>query len=282
MKNTYQLLSVIMMFMTVFGFAQTVDLNSHVISTAPSGASLEWHNALPVSTSNALTPAQALAAGAGTYYAVYYDSVNGCYSPYSKVKVVIGNCPSSTYDLTSLSTTAAPAGAILEWHTSTSPGSSTLVSNAASAGAGTYYAVYHDTVNGCYSPVSDPLIVGANSGCSSLCYKPAVTAGTPLDGKVGVSSLGRAGADNSDNWPMIRKGAWLVIEAKTKGFLPNRVKFNASNQPVADDGTTLIITTPVEGMMVYDVVNKCMKVYTSTDGGTTFGWFCMSTQTCPD
>lgn len=61
----------------------------------------------------------------------------------------------------------------------------------------------------------------------------------------------------------------------------NRVKFNASNHPVADDGTTLVITTPVEGMMVYDTTNNCLKVYTSNDGGSTFAWHCMNVQTCP-
>jgi hypothetical protein len=79
---------------------------------------------------------------------------------------------------------------------------------------------------------------------------------------------------------MVRKGAWTVLEAKTKGFVVNRVKFNTSNQPVADNGTTLVITNPVEGMMVYDTTNNCLKVYTTTDG-TTFAWHCMSTQACP-
>lgn len=280
MKNRCKLLSVIMMmFITVFGYAQTVNLNTHVTSTTPSGTILEWHNAIPISTSNALTTTQASAAGAGTYYAVYYDNVNSCYSPYSKVKVVIANCPSTTYNLTSLSTTAAPSGSILEWHTAKVPSSGNLVSNATAVAAGTYYAVYHDTVNGCYSPVSDPLIVAIDSNC--LCYKPGVS-GTGLDSKVGITSLGRGGADNSDNWPMIRKGAWLVIESKTKSFIPNRVKFNTSNQPVADNGTTQVITTPVEGMMVFDVTNKCLKIYTSNDGGSTFAWYCINTQTCPD
>ncbi|RMZ58450.1 hypothetical protein D1632_12580 [Chryseobacterium nematophagum] len=116
-----------------------------------------------------------------------------------------------------------------------------------------------------------------------FCYRPgATTGGSVLDTKIGITSLSRAGADNADNWPMVRKGGWMVLEAKAKGFVLNRVKFNASNQPVADDGATLIITTPVEGMMVYDTTNQCLKVYTSTDGGTTFAWQRMETQTCPD
>ncbi|MBP2619684.1 hypothetical protein [Chryseobacterium jejuense] len=119
----------------------------------------------------------------------------------------------------------------------------------------------------------------------TYCYKPGAiaTAGNPeLPTKVGITSLGRAGAGSADNWPMVRKGGWLAMEAKTKGFVPNRVKFNASNQPVAADGVTPVITAPVEGMMVYDITNKCMKVYTLKEGDSSMTWHCISTQTCPD
>ncbi|AYZ12859.1 hypothetical protein EGY05_13410 [Chryseobacterium arthrosphaerae] len=114
-----------------------------------------------------------------------------------------------------------------------------------------------------------------------FCYKPGVTAGTALETKAGITALGRAGA-GTDNWPMVRKGGWLALEAKTKGFVPNRVKFNASNQPVAADGVTPVITAPVEGMMVYDTTNKCMKIYTLKEGDATMNWHCITTQTCPD
>ncbi|MBB4807702.1 putative repeat protein (TIGR01451 family) [Chryseobacterium defluvii] len=120
---------------------------------------------------------------------------------------------------------------------------------------------------------------------SSLCYKPGViTGGAVLDSKVGITSLGRAGADDPDNWPMVRKGGWIVMEAKTKGFVVNRVAFSdADNNPATPDVPVGIDPTSfIEGMMVYDTVNQCLKMYTSTDGGTTFGWYCISTQTCPD
>ncbi|GAA5098834.1 hypothetical protein GCM10023210_35390 [Chryseobacterium ginsengisoli] len=114
--------------------------------------------------------------------------------------------------------------------------------------------------------------------CNPVCYKPAAiaSAGNPaLPGKVGITSLTRAGT-NGDNWPAIRTGGWMVLESKTKGFVPNRVAFSAGN-PVG-----IAPANFVEGMMVYDTTNKCMKMYTSQDGGTTFGWYCISTQTCPD
>ncbi len=109
---------------------------------------------------------------------------------------------------------------------------------------------------------------------SIVCYKPAVTVGTTLDTKHGITALGRAGSGDPDNWPMVRKGAWTVLEAKTKGFVINRL---TAAQIAAIPPANL-----VEGMMIYDTTNNCMKVYTSTDGGTTFNWQCISTQTCPD
>jgi len=108
---------------------------------------------------------------------------------------------------------------------------------------------------------------------NSICYKPAATVGTTLDAKHGITALSRAGT-SGDNWPMVRKGAWTVLEAKTKGFVINRL---TAAQIAAIPAGNL-----VEGMMVYDTTNNCMKVYTSTDGGTTFSWQCITTQTCPD
>lgn len=111
---------------------------------------------------------------------------------------------------------------------------------------------------------------------SVACYKPGITTGITLDTKVGITTLNRAGSDNNDNWPMTRKGGWLALESKTKGFVPNRVAFSGGN-PVG-----IAPANFVEGMMVYDMTNKCMKMYTSTDGGTNYAWYCISTQTCPD
>ncbi|MEG0926702.1 hypothetical protein [Chryseobacterium sp.] len=107
-------------------------------------------------------------------------------------------------------------------------------------------------------------------GCN-VCSKPPVT-GIGLDTKYGITSLGRAG-NAGDNWPMVRKGAWTALESKTKGFVVNRLTTAEINLiPAAN---------LVEGMMVYDTTLNCLKVYTTTDNGTTYGWNCMNTQTCP-
>jgi hypothetical protein len=106
------------------------------------------------------------------------------------------------------------------------------------------------------------------SGC--FCYKPAQTTGTTLDTNHGITALGRAGADNS-NWPMVRKGAWTVLEAKTKGFVVNRLTdAQVSAIPSADLR---------EGMMVYNITQDCLQINID---GTATGWRCFNTQTCPD
>ena len=103
-----------------------------------------------------------------------------------------------------------------------------------------------------------------------FCYKPAQTSGTILDTNHGITALGRAGADNS-NWPMVRKGAWTVLEAKTKGFVVNRLTdAQVSAIPSADLR---------EGMMVYNITQDCLQINID---GTATGWRCFNTQTCPD
>lgn len=113
---------------------------------------------------------------------------------------------------------------------------------------------------------------------SAYCYRPAVTtpSGSILATKVGISSLGRAGADDPDNWPMVRKGGWIALESKTKGFVPNRVAF-ADGNPVG-----IPVANFVEGMAVYDTTNHCLKVYTLKEGDTNMAWHCITTPACPD
>ena len=109
----------------------------------------------------------------------------------------------------------------------------------------------------CGSPIDD------------VCYKPAVTTGTALETKHGITALGRAGADNG-NWPMVRKGAWTALEAKTKGFVVNRL---TDAQIAAIPSANL-----VEGMMVYNINQDCLQINVD---GTATGWKCFNTQTCP-
>jgi|GEM_PF-4921503 len=132
--------------------------------------------------------------------------------------------------------------------------------------------------------IGDSKNASLNSQCAAYCYKPGILSGTKLETKVGITSLNRAGSDNPDNWPMIRKGGWLALESKTKGFVLNRVAFEDADGNPATPETPVGIASGnfTEGMMVYDTTNKCMKLYTSTNGGSSYAWYCLSTQTCSE
>lgn len=92
----------------------TVDLNTAFTGTAPGGASLVWftNNA---HTGTALTLAQSQAAGVGTYYAFFYDSVNGCYNVTTSTSSVVVTVTSGAPTLGAISgpsCTVSPASGI--------------------------------------------------------------------------------------------------------------------------------------------------------------------------
>ena len=96
------------------------------------------------------------------------------------------------------------------------------------------------------------------------CFRPATTAGTTLVTNHGITALARAGSTTTD-WPGKIKGAYTALDAKTKGFVINRVPTSA-----------LASITGVVGMIVYDTTVNCLKMYDGT------GWNCYSKQTCDD
>lgn len=164
-------------------------------------------------------------------------------------------------------------------------GTATLIPNVgtltlSSAGVYTFtpLAGYVGTVNVPYTVCDNGTPVACDNATLYLtslrgyCYKtPVINAGTTLPVRHGITALNRAGSATTE-WPIVRQSAWTVLEAKTKGFVVNRL---SAAQITA-------ITTPVEGMMVYDTTANCLKVFTSNDGGATFAWFCTTTQSCPD
>lgn len=98
------------------------------------------------------------------------------------------------------------------------------------------------------------------------CYNPATNTGQTRETRVGITLLKRAGADNSVNWPMSRRSGHIALESNSKGFVVTRVATTAALSA---------ITTPQEGMMVYDGEAKCLKIY--TDGA----WKCFNRPDCP-
>jgi len=95
------------------------------------------------------------------------------------------------------------------------------------------------------------------------CFRPATTPGVGGEPtNQGFTALARAGGGTTD-WPIKIKGAYTALDAKTKGFVINRV-------PTA----SLTSIVGVAGMMVYDTTENCLKVYDGTS------WSCFSKQTC--
>lgn len=108
----------------------------------------------------------------------------------------------------------------------------------------------------------------STNSLSLYCLENATTSGTTSDTKMGITSLSRAGSETgSDNWPMVRKGGYIALESNKKPFVISRV----STVGLAN------ITNPVEGMMVYDTTENCLKVYVNA----AIGWKCFNKKTCP-
>lgn len=135
-------------------------------------------------------------------------------------------------------------------------------------------------------PPTDPYYECANNGlggnCNNIiinnivvvtlaCYNDPA-GGTGLATNHGITLLQRATPGNS-NWPMIRKSAHTVLESNSKGFVITRMTSDPAQTAAANYITK--ITNPQEGMMVYDIFAKCLKIYDGT------AWKCFNTAACP-
>ena len=129
------------------------------------------------------------------------------------------------------------------------------------AGAGTYYFQY--TVAGLCSGTDSAIYTITVDECG-ICYRDPVRTNSGIDSNHGITLLNRAGTNNG-NWPMIRKSAHTVLESNSKGFVITRIA-------TADLGS---ISNPVEGMIVYDTTEKCLKLFDGT------AWSCFKKATCP-
>ncbi|WP_379966210.1 hypothetical protein [Epilithonimonas sp. UC225_85] len=146
-----------------------------------------------------------------------------------------------------------------------------LVQVGSGVGSGAYTINYQICRTSLPSSCSTAVVtVNVTGIASAVCYKPAVTTGTTLSTNAGITALARANP-GSTNWPEIRKGAWMILESKTKGFVLNRL---TTAQVSAIPSTDL-----KEGMMVYNTTINCLQINTD---GTAAGWKCFDTQTCPD
>jgi uncharacterized repeat protein (TIGR03803 family) len=176
--------------------ATTVDLTTIGASNQPANTVIKWHTATPAKASNLV--ANPAAVVAGTYYAVFYDAVNGCYggviegssttaitvtinapccpagsyAPPLAANKAINICPATTADLTLLEYGTPPSGSVVTWHTAKPVSTANKVANPTSVTAGTYYAAYYNSGATCYSPASSAVTTTIISCTGSSVVNP--------------------------------------------------------------------------------------------------------------
>lgn len=189
--------------------------------------------------------------------------------------------PSQTVVLNStaqnLVSTATGQGTLsYQWYSNTTNSTTggTLITGATSAtytpptsavGTTYYYVVVSDSY--CEGKATSA-IVSVLITVAAACFNDPATGGTNHDTKMGITLLKRAGAENADNWPMVRKSGHIALESNTQGFVVTRMT-TAQLTAIKDANNA------VEGMMSYDTDAKCLKIYDGTD------WKCFSTPSCP-
>lgn len=99
-------------------------------------------------------------------------------------------------------------------------------------------------------------------GC--ICYNNPNTTGAGTPTLHGITLLQRANS-GAAAWPGIRTGAFTALESNTKGFVITRMTTLQVNA----------ISSPQQGMMVYDTNLSCLKIYDGT------AWSCFNTPACP-
>lgn len=96
---------------------------------------------------------------------------------------------------------------------------------------------------------------------NSACVRPPQMVGAPLTSDIQISSM----TNNANVSPQDLNNAFVILRSKEKGFVITRIA----------NPETAIGTNAIEGMIVYDTNDDCIKLY----NGTT--WNCII-QSCPD
>ncbi|WP_089690484.1 hypothetical protein [Chryseobacterium culicis] len=126
------------------------------------------------------------------------------------------------------------------------------------------YLVYADDAAITANVVNISLTAGATSGIQipngkfftfsklTYCTRPSNTSPADMITKIGITTQSK-----QSGWPENIPNGAIALESKSKGFVITRTQSSS-------------ITTPVEGMLIYDTVSKCMKLYNGTS------WNCVA------
>ncbi len=151
--------------------ANSMNLNSLVTSTTPSGASLKWYLDAAHTTE---VPNPTTISVSGTFYAFYVDTVNNCYSPSAAVTTTAcplnktNTCPAASIDLASAVTSTAPAGYTYTYHSATPPTDANKLSSTVVTTPGTYYLAAYFAGQNCYTATSRPMVVTIVDCCATI------------------------------------------------------------------------------------------------------------------
>ena len=149
----------------------TVNLNSLVTSTAPTGGTLKWYTDAARTTELATPTAVDVS---GTYYAFYVNTTNTCYSPASAAVNVTANCPLNlaptvcpafSFDLATITNTP-PAGYTKTYHSGTPATDANKITNSVITASGTYYISSFLSAENTYGPTSRPIVVTITDCCA--------------------------------------------------------------------------------------------------------------------
>lgn len=100
---------------------------------------------------------------------------------------------------------------------------------------------------------------------STFCTKPGAT-GTSTE----ITRFGITVQDKATGWPEKVPNGFIAMESKNKGFVITRVQ-HVSQTPQPGDS----VADPKEGMILYDIQDKCVKLYNGTE------WKCIQ-RSCND
>ncbi|MEN2402783.1 hypothetical protein GKZ90_0023555 [Flavobacterium sp. MC2016-06] len=152
-------------------------------------------------------------------------------------------CKGTKFNLNDYLNSPLPEGCIAEWTLNsavvTDPTNVTV--------GGTYTVTFSSSLFGCTSPTAS-IIITIDNSCE-VCFKTGVTAGTEAGFTTIISTLDRTNATR--NWGNSMNGV-LILESKEKGFVLTRMASPAA------------IKNPVEGMIVFDTTENCLKLYNGT------------------
>ena len=209
--------------------SSTADLTSITANNTPAGSTIVFTNSINATNANVVNDATAVTPG--TYYAVFYNAAEDCFaSDVTQVDVIasffcVENvCPDETVNLNiEVSSTNAPAGTTLTFHTGIPASNANRIIAPTMADAGTYFAAFYDATNDCYS--------GDGNEVTEITVNIEPCTDTDMDGIFDVVDID----DDNDGIPDVVEAATAPANGDTDGDgIPDTLDLDADNDGIPD------------------------------------------------